>query len=79
LQRRCLSRIVRPNENYGLAKFDLDVFEPLEVLDSQANEHSDDLTAPQLRDVQAPASVRQEQSNVATSSSALQPNGGSNA
>ena len=35
-----LTGVIRTNENYGLAKFDLDIVETLEVLDAQAGQHS---------------------------------------
>src|ERR1039458_9471045 len=49
LQCRRLARIVGPNENHGLAQFDLNVVKAFEVLDSQTCKHCDDGTSVQAR------------------------------
>src|ERR1039458_4748710 len=49
LQCRRLARIVGPNENHGLAQFDLNVVKAFEVLDSQTCKHCDDGTSLQPR------------------------------
>jgi hypothetical protein len=45
LQGGCLTRIVGPDENHGLAQLDLNVVKAFEVFDSQTSKHCDDSTS----------------------------------